>query len=323
MKNITLTLNPSLDRTMYFPRAFAAGALNRASEPSVTTLGSKGINVSRVWKTLGVDSTAFIFSGGDNGRAMERMLRDEGVDFFAVETEAQTRLNVKMIDPDGVCTEANERGGPITDNELAALTDALLSRACEGGFAALGGSVPQGAPRDVYRTLVELLRAKKMRVILDCDGEALKLGLQARPWLIKPNLYELSGLVGRDVDPDSASDVCRCVFEETGVEVLCTMSEHGAVYASSRGVFRVTSPQGLTVRGFTGAGDTFLAAFTATLDATGDPVHALRFASSAAACKITLPGSAIPAAADMSRYLSGISVSNVSLYPTDHRSAGC
>lgn len=329
MKAATLTLNPSLDRTMYFDREFVAGALNRASAESVLTLGSKGINVTRAWAAMGVAAPAYVFSGGRNGALMKSMLDAEGMPYVAIETAAETRMNVKMISPGGICTEANERGGPITPDENGAMMDAIKrgimstadpqsaknpEKPTQTGikYMALGGSIPQGVDTAVYNSVTELCNGCGVRVLLDCDGAALRQGIKARPWLVKPNLYELSGLVGREVtDPEDAVEICRSLSVETGVNILCTMSEKGALWASAGRVWRARSPQGLTVRGFTGAGDTFLAAFVYEFDRTADPAAALRFASSASAMKITLPGSTIPTYSEMLTYLDAVSVTEV------------
>lgn len=325
-KAATLTLNPSLDRTMYFDTEFKAGALNRASAPSVLTLGSKGVNVTRAWAAMGIEAPAYVFSGGRNGALMESMLDGEGMPYVAVPTEADTRMNIKMIAPGGVCTEANERGGPITEGELVAMMDAIkrgiLSTADQQAaknpekptqngikYMALGGSIPQGVDTAVYNRITDLCNGCGVRVLLDCDGAALREGIKAGPFLIKPNLYELSGLVGREVtEPEDAVEICRSLSVDSGVNILCTMSEKGALWAAGGQVWRARSPQGLTVRGFTGAGDTFLAAFVYKFDLTGDPAEALRFASSASAAKITLPGSGIPTYDEMCAYLDAVSV---------------
>lgn len=341
MSAATLTLNPSLDRTMYFDRGFVSGALNRASAPSVLTLGSKGINVTRAWAAMGVQAPAYIFSGGSNGAMMESMLDEESMPYVAIHTDAETRMNIKMIAPGGICTEANERGGPIGEDELSAMLLAIKNgitgaddnkkfstgdaqiwennpesteNTPENGikYMALGGSIPQGVDTAVYNSVTELCNSCGVKVLLDCDGQALKEGITAKPYLIKPNLYELSGLVGRDItDPAEACMICGELSVKSSVNILCTMSEKGALWASEGRVWRARSPQGLPVRGFTGAGDTFLAAFTYKFDETNDPAEALRFASSASAAKITLPGSQIPTLEEMEQYLDQVSVTEV------------
>lgn len=306
----TLTLNPALDSTMYFDSPFRAGALNRARE-TVVTLGSKGINVSRAFKVLGVEATAYSFCGGDSGQTMKRMLDCEGTPYYFVETAAPTRTNIKMIDSDGVCTEANERGGPVTEKELENLIQTLEKATENTQIFALGGSIPQGVEKSVYNSLTTRLKNKGARVILDCDGEALKQGVKARPYMIKPNLFELCGLLGYEVSGvENGAEECRRLYVESGVNILCTMSENGAVYAGSEGVWCVTSPQ-VEVKGFTGAGDTFLTAFTYMKEQTEDVARSLLFASSAAAAKVTLPGSTMPERDEMERFVSELGVRKI------------
>ncbi len=302
MKAATLTLNPALDRTMYFDKPFRAGELNRCYD-TVTTLGSKGINVSRFLKLFDVEAVAFGFSGGDTGRTMENMLRDEKVSFSFVMTEAPTRMNIKMIDSDGACTEANEKGGPITDEALKKLVDLMENSVEKGKYFFLGGSIPHPVEKGVYNSITQVLKSRGAKVILDCDGEALERGLEGRPSLIKPNLYELSLLLHKEIkEPEIAIAECKRLYVEKSVEILCTMSEKGAVYAGKEGVFSVTSPR-VEMRGFTGAGDSFLAAFTYMRDKTDDIEYSLRFASSAAAAKVELPGSTLPPVSDMEKYI--------------------
>lgn len=295
----TLTLNPAMDRTMYFD-TFAAGKLNRAAEPSRQTPGSKGINVSRFLRQMGVCAPAYGFWGGEVGEQMLRMLRAEDIETRFVQTNAETRLNVKMIARDGTGTEANESGGPITAVECRVLLGAIADQAKRNRDAGettvlfLGGSIPQGVEKDVYKSLVEKMGKLGVICVLDCDGDALKTGIEARPYLIKPNLAELCELVGeRELSVDSAVEKSVEIYRKTGVRVLCTMGGNGAFYVGDEGVYTVDAPH-VTVRGFTGAGDTFLAAFLWRRFCGDDISRCLATAAGAAGAKVTLPGSTMP-----------------------------
>ena len=304
MKLTTITLNPALDRTMYFDSAFAAGELNRASS-SMLSLGGKGINVSRVAKLMGHDTECVSFCGGRNGEIMRAMLAEEGIPSCLISTACESRMNLKMIDREGSCTEANERGGPVTEAEMQTLTDRLFDSFStdRAQVYALGGSIPQGVEKSVYKMLTNLLKSRGAYVILDCDGEALKQGLEAAPHLIKPNLFELSLLVGRELSTtEEAVENAYRIFGETGTAVLCTLGGKGAFLACERGVCTVTSPQ-VPLRGFTGAGDTFLASFVCATAEGKSIEDALAFASSTAAAKVTLPGTELPRREMMGKYL--------------------
>lgn len=303
----TLTLNPAMDRTMYFD-TFKAGELNRATEPSRLTPGSKGINVSRFLRQMGVSAPAYGFWGGEVGEQMLRMLRAEDIETRFVQTHAETRLNVKMIARDGTGTEANESGGPISGSECRVLLGAMTDQAKrnrdagEKTFLFLGGSIPQGVEKDVYKSIVEKQEKLGVCTVLDCDGDALKAGICARPYLIKPNLAELCGLVGEpELTVEKAVEKSVEIYRKTGVRVLCTMGGNGAFYVGEEGVYTVDTPH-VTVRGFTGAGDTFLAAFIWRRSAGDDIAAALACAAGAAGAKVTLPGSTMPSPEQVRQY---------------------
>lgn len=307
MKISTLTLNPALDRTMYFSSPFKAGELNRCAK-SVVTLGGKGINVSRFFGKLGIDVPAYGFSGGSNGDEMKKLLAEEGITSYFVETKAPTRMNIKMIDSDSNCTEANEKGGPIEEAELDLLISNIEKHTESQQLFFMCGSIPHPVDNSVYNFLIKRLKKKDVRVVLDCDGEALRNGLEAQPYLIKPNLFELSQLVGKELKTTKeAVYEAKKIYDEKGVEVLCTMSEKGAFYVGKRGLFTVTSPH-VKLAGFTGAGDSFLSAFIYMTQIGGDIEKSLKFASSAAAAKVELPGSTLPEAKDMNKFTDMISV---------------
>ena len=149
MKIATLTLNPCIDKTLYFGGAFKVDALNRAAY-AMTNAGGKGINVARIYRRLGIRAAAYGFSGGAVGQMLGTLLAEEDITPVFTPTSCDTRMCIKLIDADGVCTEANEAGGPILETEYAALKKQLAafadecSRDGEDGILFAGGSVPAG-----------------------------------------------------------------------------------------------------------------------------------------------------------------------------------
>lgn len=305
----TLTLNPALDRTMRFD-TFTSGEQNRALS-SVLSAGGKGINVSRMLNKCGVTSPAFGFAGGRCGAVMRDILTAEGIDLHLTETASETRMNIKIITEAGETTEASERGGPILASELNALCGALYKVTGCGKLLVLGGSIPQGVDKCVYNSVITALKEKGAVIVLDCDGDALRLGIDAKPALIKPNNRELSEYLGKKIETAAeALDAAACVYVDKSVEILCTLGEKGAVFAGKDGLYTVTSPE-VKPKSFAGAGDSFLAAFLYMRQLTGLVPDALRFASSAAAVKVTLEGTVFPERADMERYIDGIEVKSI------------
>ena len=318
MKIATLTLNPCIDKTLYFNGAFQTGALNRAAY-AMTNAGGKGINVARIYRRLGIRAAAYGFSGGAVGEMLEKLLADEDITPRFTKTSCDTRMCIKIIDAHGVCTEANEAGGPMLDEEYTALKKQLSAfldecrRDGEEGILFAGGSVPAGLDRGVYREIISMFAHSPVRFVLDADGEALKIGLEGAPWLIKPNLHELSELIGYEIAGRDAAELAtaaakasRRICARYGTNVLCTLGGDGAVFCGDEGVYYVNAPH-VTMRGFTGAGDTFLASFMFAYEKNGHDVEtALCFASSAAAAKVELAGTEMPDKNGMMRFVESV-----------------
>ena len=290
MNAATLSLNPALDRIMYF-QSFEKGRLNRTSAPSMLVAGSKGINIARTLARLGVKNTAFGFSGGRNGEILESCLEREGLVYQSVRTRAETRMNIKIVTPDQKGTEANEGGGPIHSDELDRLIELLVAEFDSIDSLFLSGSVPDGVGKELYRVLIEKAKRRGVATFLDCDGDALVQGVLAGPDIIKPNLYEL-GLfcdqTGRSYDfstPLSIARLCHSIYESYGCGVLLTLGADGSLYTGIEGCFSVNAPK-VAVKNFSGAGDVFLAVFSAAYDRCGQVPYALRAAAAGAAAKL-------------------------------------
>jgi len=308
MQIITLALNPAIDRTMYVAKA-KIGVLNRATAPTVTAVGGKGINNSFVFKKLGIDSLCLGFWSGDNGRLVQKSLTNAGVEFNRDFTECETRMNIKIISESDEPTEFNESGGPILPMERELMLGRIQECLQDGAeYFFMGGSVPIGIEKSFYRDILDLgSEIGDTKFIVDCDCDALKLCMSGenKPYMIKPNKFELEQFCGERFDLDNSfeseleriKDTITKIYDETGVIVLCTLGEHGGLYCGDEGVYYIPAPK-VKLRGFTGAGDTFLTAFCAVhfglfeLPDISAPnaEGALKFAVAASAAKVTKPG---------------------------------
>lgn len=264
MKIITVTLNPCIDADYKLASQFKAGELNRVPYPGVTYSG-KGINVSKALLKMGRCSVAMGIFGSDG---IDDKLRDMGLDVAAVNCSGSLRRNTSIIDADGVQTQINEPGFYVSDEKVREFIGLYKSELnCQGGaIVVLSGSVPPGVPKDIYRKLCTIARNAGAYVILDCDGEALKCGLEAIPDLIKPNKEEFEEINGRSLEGDgetlrinAAKEALR--FHLTNhSSVLLTLGEDGSIYAGPEGCF-MTEAHKTDIKTFKGAGDSFLAAF--------------------------------------------------------------
>ena len=295
MKIAILTLNPGIDRIIYLDTPTRLGTLNRAAK-TVVNQGSKGANVAIMLKTLGAEPRYFTFTGGDMARLSESFTDVAGVNSSFTKAACGVRTNTKIIDIDGICTEFNERGGPITQDELAEIIDSVKSY--EPELVIINGSLPQGVPTDVYKCIIKHFNEVGAITVLDCDGEAMRLGLEARPHLIKPNRRELAGIVGVDesqlMGAYSVLNAAKKVANEYGCHVICTLDGDGSVYTDGKKCYSVTAAP-VQLMGFSGAGDTYLSAYIyKKYIQKCDDVTALKYASAAAGAKVELPGTTLP-----------------------------
>ena len=274
----TLTLNPALDYVMH-TNGVQTGAVNRSREEMIF-FGGKGINVSFVLKEFGLASTALGFIGGFTGDALENEVASHGVkaDFCRL-PNSLTRINVKLIE-DSV-TEINGAGPVITEDDMEKLYE-KLDGLKEGDTLVLAGSIPQGLAKNTYAAILSRLEGRGIKAVVDTSGEALVEALKYRPYLIKPNLDELSEIAGASLS--SEEDVIRCAknLKEAGaVNVLVSLGADGAILVDEFGkVHSRRAFKGEQINSV-GAGDSALAGFLA--GAENGYVHALLLACAAGA----------------------------------------
>lgn len=297
---VTLTLNPSLDRTIEVD-SLTRGAVIRAGGARVDP-GGKGVNVSRALLANGVPSRAVLPCGGDDGQRLVRLLAAEGVEVAAVRCAGATRSNVTLVEPDGTVTKINEPGGALTADEVDRVAEAVL-RAAEAGRAdwvVACGSLPPGVPVDLYATLGRRFAAAGIRVAVDTSGPALLAAVAAGAELVKPNREELAEAVGRPLgslrDVVAAAEELRTWGAGT---VLASLGADGAVLVGPDGVLAGESPP-VEPRSTVGAGDALLAGFLAAGARGAGPADALAAALAWGAAAAALPGSRMPRPGDIS-----------------------
>jgi 1-phosphofructokinase len=276
----TVTLNPALDRTLTVP-SLRLGELNRAHTVRLD-LSGKGINVSRALRVLGVHSRIIAFVGGGTGTAIRDGLAADGFETICVEVADETRQNITVVDEAaGVLTKINEPGAAVSPADLAAM-EALIERsAAAGDLWVFSGSLPPGAPSDFYARLITLVQARGSRAFLDSSGEALRQGLAARPYAIKPNSEEAGEALGRPVVSDDDHVAALRWFQDNGSRLVClTRGARGIVLALDD-VPRADAPLSATpppvaAASPIGAGDATLAGLVWAVQDGCDPVETAR-----------------------------------------------
>ncbi len=295
---VTVTLNPSLDRTVEVD-ALERGAVLRTSIPVIQP-GGKGVNVTRALALNGTQSVAVLPVAGAEGAELSALLDDAGVSARYVPVSGRTRSNLTVAEPDGTVTKLNEPGSPLSIADLAALTEVLAATISSGDWVVISGSLPPDLGTEQFVELLAGVTALGASLAIDTSGEALVASLAARPRLVKPNRAELAEVVGRQVT--SIAEVISAAEElrGRGVErVLVSLGADGAVLVSAGGVL-VGESSVIVPRSTVGAGDCFLAGFLSrfALDETAEDaalLEALAWGSAAA----SLPGTSVPGPGDI------------------------
>ncbi|MBM7518538.1 1-phosphofructokinase family hexose kinase [Nocardioides nitrophenolicus] len=298
---VTVTLNPSVDRTIALPGPLARGGVLRVAD-AVDEPGGKGINISRACAAAGL-ATRAVLPTADASFLGD--LADLGIACAAVPAPGRMRVNLTLTEPDGTTTKLNAAGAPLPADLLAALAERVLDES--GDWFVLAGSLPPGVPDGWYAELTARLRGRGRRVAVDTSDAALSAvvaGLAAgtAPSLLKPNADELAAVVGAapgslEGDPTLAAAAARTLVERGAGAVLATLGAAGAVLVDGEGAWHATPPP-VRVVSTVGAGDSSLFGYLAAdLRGASGPerlASAVAYGSAAAA----LPGSTVPSPAD-------------------------
>ena len=286
----TVTLNPALDKTVEIP-SLTIDAVNRITTMR-TDPGGKGINVSKVIAKLGGKSIATGILGGDTGRAILSALEDMKLTTSFHFVEGETRTNMKIIDPvQHTNTDINEPGVTVSEEILNELLHELLEKITAEDIVVISGSMPKGSPQDTYYTWTKACREKGAKVILDADGDLLKAGLKASPYLIKPNNHELSSLVGRTLStPEELARTARELMERYDIsKIVVSMGGDGALYVTDSEIIYAQGlkvPVGSTV----GAGDSVVASLAVAEEAGMSLPETVRLSTATGAANVMCSG---------------------------------
>lgn len=256
----TVTFNPSLDYIVSVEN-FTLGKTNRTHREQILP-GGKGINVSIVLGNMGIENRALGFLAGFTGREIEKRAAEFGVrSEFIYLKEGNSRINLKLKDIEG--TEINGMGPVISGDKLQELIE-KTDRLQPGDGLVLAGSIPVSIPASVYSELMARLAGKGILCVVDATGELLQDALQYRPFLIKPNQYELGEIF--QVSLVSREDVipyAKKLQQMGAVNVLVSLAGQGAVLVDENGgVHESPAPKGTLVNAV-GAGDSMVAGFLA------------------------------------------------------------
>ena len=296
---VTLTPNPSLDRTVTLAAPLERGAVQRA-ESVISQAGGKGVNISRASVSAGIPSIAVLPAPKDDPFVLE--LLAAGIDCRPVPNAGGPRVNITITEPDGTTTKLNSPGPAVTEEVLIGLTESLRRRAASADWIVLAGSLPPGAPVEWYADLVAALRDSSARLAVDTSDAPLRALVErlpgSAPHLMKPNGEELASFTGGDPDllesdPEAAAKAALTLVEQGVDTVLATLGPHGAVLVTRDGAWHATPPP-TTVVSTVGAGDSSLFGYLLGDIRRRTPAQSLALAVAYGSAAAGLPGTTIP-----------------------------
>ena len=300
----TVTLNPSLDEWMQLP-SLRVGGLNRATG-FARYPGGKGLNVSRVIHELGGPTLAFGLAGGRDGLILRGLMHHLVIPHEFVEVRGATRNNYKIhTTHPSVLTEINTEGPRVTPAVLRALQRRLLGHRPRPSCVALSGSLPPGAPPTTYQRWIALLRRLKIPAALDTSGAALRHGLLARPWLIKPNRQEAEEVLGQRLTTTGRLMHAIEWFVQGGSQVvILSLGREGALMgcASPPGIW-LAHPPAVRTDSAVGAGDSLVGGVLMGWSRQQSLVDAFRLGVACGTATAMTPGTELCHRADVRRLL--------------------
>lgn len=274
----TVTFNPAIDYVMKL-RSLEPGNINRSQYEKIY-FGGKGINVSIILKQLGIESQALGFSAGFTGKAIEDGINSQGIktDFVRLEN-GNSRINVKIKAETE--TELNGQGPEISADDLKRLFE-KIEKISAGDTIILAGSIPDTLPKDIYEKILEKLSGKDIRFVIDATKDLLLNTLKYRPFLIKPNNYELEEIFNIKLKTNEEIIKFAKELQKMGaLNVLVSMAGDGSILADETGnIHVIDAPKGNVVNSV-GAGDSMVAGFIAGYIKTENYDFALKLGTAA------------------------------------------
>lgn len=261
----TITLNPAVDKTVEIDN-FKVGNVNRVSTQRVDA-GGKGINVSKVIKSLGGESKALGVLAGRNGQFIKSYLDSIEIDNKFIFVNGETRTNIKVIDKiNGTNTDINEPGTFVSEEDLQKVELSIFENLSKDSIVIFSGSVPQGIPKSIYGKWINKAKGLGIKTVLDADGELLKEGIEAGPYMVKPNIHELEKLFDKSLEnTEAVIEEAKSLLNYGINEVVVSLGGDGALFINKEDTI-LAHGLSVQVKSTVGAGDSMVAALAYSME---------------------------------------------------------
>jgi 6-phosphofructokinase 2 len=305
----TVTLNPALDRAIAVERLLEDDTTRVLSETLYAA--GKGIDVSRVIRELGGQSVALGFAGGYDGLHLEGLLINAGVMTDLTRISRDTRTNIILKEnATGRQFVISATGPEVDAAEIGQFYQSML-HVQSMDYLVMSGSLPRGVSPNVYGQLILVGKKRGAFIFLDTDGAALKESLEYQPTGIKPNRYELSRLMGREIDSESEIlTACDQIHDKGIAYVLVSMGKEGMILSTKGERIKAVAPP-VEVESPVGAGDSAVAGFILAHSQSRDLEECIRFACASGTASAKTPGTELCHRADVENLLSLVKISRL------------
>lgn len=301
---VTLTVHPSLDRTISLDHALRPGEVQSATAEREDA-GGKGINVARVIAAADVEVLAVLPLSPEDPFAAP--LRSTRIAARTVAIQGRVRANITIADPAGVTTKLNLAGAPLRGEDAAAVVRAVVEVSRGADWLVLAGSLPPNTDDGFYVDIIRAVRGElgdgAPAIAVDTSGPALAAVVaDGLPDLIKPNDDELAELIGRPLPEGdlavAVAEAARALVPLRAGSALVTLGARGAVLVTADDAWTASAPS-IRVASTVGAGDSSLAGYLLAAAEGADPAERLRRAVRYGAAAASLPGTQAPTPADL------------------------
>ncbi len=306
----TVTLNPCIDLTLYL-NSLDVGGLNLVSRSRSDTCG-KGVNVSIVARALGLSTMCTGISFDGNGAQLAARLEEQCIAHDFAMAHGNIRTNIKLMDTaKKEMTEVNSHGDPVEESVVRQYLDKLADLAHRSSIMTFSGRIPNGNYSDIYKRSLEAIKKLDIITIIDAEKEPLKQAVLAKPYLIKPNTFELEQTFGCKIHSHKdVVDASRDIIK-TGVKIVCcSMGGDGAIIVDKKQAW-FAPPMQLDIKGFQGAGDSVVAGMCKAIHDKLELKELLRYGVAAASASLEREGTLLCRKADFDRLLPKVVVEEV------------
>jgi 6-phosphofructokinase 2 len=284
----TLCLNPALDVTYHVSKLIAEQ--KSRSDLVRHDPGGNGINIGRALQRMNVNARTLCIVAGDIGQLLQRLLKQQLINVYYEQVDGETRINSTIIEIDTKTQyQVTDAGTNIPQQQLKSIIEDFIVQTGKG-FGIITGSCQSNIPNTLYADLVERINANGGKPVVDTHGDTLRHAINAKPFLIKPNLYELESIIKRELPTihDIANEARR--LQRQGITHVCvSLGDKGAVLVSPDNSYYAQAID-VKVNTTVGAGDSMVAGLVAGLSLDDDPKQALCYGITCGAGTVMHPG---------------------------------